>query len=182
MKLTATNPAGLHLILAIVLAIVLAGCGDTERVVEITRQADERQAEQNRQIARVVNEETVFRQDAAKLQRDLRADQAAIAQQRDQLEAERRDIAGWRQWAIFFTPLLESLGVVAVVVAVLSYCGFLVHTLREQSPADAVLADSIVQQILSVSVESLPPPTQLPSDIDSQFPIPRITDARRKRA
>jgi hypothetical protein len=38
----------------------------------------------------IFNEETVFRQQAAKLQNDLRADQAVIAQQRDQLEIERK--------------------------------------------------------------------------------------------
>ena len=166
MKLNETNQAGLRLIPAMLLVIVLAGCGD-ERVVQVTREADNRQAEQNRQIARVVNEESTFRQQAAKLQNDLRADQAAIAQQRDQLEAERKQIASQREWAEFYKPLLETAGVVAVIVAVLAYCGFLVRTLRNSGPADALLAEALVDRILSV--EQLPPPMLLPPSNDTQL-------------
>ena len=71
------------------LILLLAGCGDG-RVVTVTREADERQAKQNDQMARLVNEETAFRQQAAKLQNDLRADGAGVAQQRDALEIERK--------------------------------------------------------------------------------------------
>ena len=166
MKLNATKHVGLRLIPAMFLVIVLAGCGD-DRVAQVTREADNRQAEQNRQIARVVNEETVFRQDAAKLQRELRADQATVAQQRDQLEAERKQIASQREWAGFYKPLLETAGVVAVIVVVLAYCGFLVHTLRNSGPGDIVLVESLVDQLLSV--EQLPPPMLLPPDKDTQL-------------
>ena len=76
MKLTANKHAVLQLVPTMLLVIGFAGCGD-DRVVQVTREADNRQAEQNREIARVVNEETVFRQEAAKLQNDLRSDQAA---------------------------------------------------------------------------------------------------------
>ena len=135
MKPIATNHASLPVMSAMLFIAVLAGCGD-ERVMQVTREAEERQAEQNREIARVVNEESTFRQQAAKLQNDLRADQAAIAQQRDQLEAERRQIASQREWAEFYKPLLETGGVVAAIVAVLGYCGFLVHTLRNSGPGE----------------------------------------------
>ncbi len=115
-----------HILQSLVpLILLLAGCGD-ERVVKVAREADERQAKQNEQIARVVNEETAFRQQAAKLQNDLRADQAVIAQQRDALEIERKQLASQREWAAFYTPLLETGGVVAVVVAGLVYCSFVV--------------------------------------------------------
>ncbi len=107
------------------LVLLLTGCGD-ERVVKVAREADERQAKQNEQIARVVNEETAFRQQAAKLQNDLRADQAVIAQQRDALEIERKQLASQREWAALYTPLVETIGIVAVVVAGLVYCGFVV--------------------------------------------------------
>ena len=128
------------------LILLLAGCGD-ERVVKVAREADDRQAKQNEQIARVVNEETAFRQQAAKLQNDLRADQAVIAQQRDQLEIERKQLAGQREWAAFYTPLLETIGVVAVVVAILVYCSFvLVYGLRRGS-ASHEITELLVQDI-----------------------------------
>ena len=168
MKHNPTNPAGLLLIPVMALALVLTGCGN-DRVVQVTREADNRQAQQNDQIARVVNEETVFRQQAAKLQNDLRADQAGIARERDQLEAERREAASWRQWAIFYQPLMENFGVVAVIVAVLAYCGFLVHTLRHHGPADTVLAESLVDQL--IAIEQLPP--MLPPGNDTNSHVQR---------
>ena len=168
---TANYHPSLSLILLIVLAAFFAGCAD-ERVVQVTREADNRQAQQNDQIARVVNEETAFRQESAKLHRDLRSDQAAIAQQRDQLEAERKQIASQRQWAEFYTPLLETVGIVAVIIAVLVYCGLLLRTLANNGPADAILAESLAAQILPV--ESLPPPAPW-SEPESELPSPRIT-------
>ncbi len=179
MKPITTNHAGLYLVPAMLLAAVLVGCGE-ERLVEATREADRRQAQQNDQIARVVNEETLVRQQVAKLQNDLRADQAVIAQQRDQLEAERREAAGWRQWAEFWKPIAEVVGVVAVVIAVLAYCGFLVGTLRQNGPADAALTESLVKEILSV--EDLPPTLLLPDEAE-QLQAPSIagllTDGKR---
>ena len=166
MIINATNHAGLRLIRVTLLAVVLAGCGD-ERLVQATREADRRQAQQNDQLARTVNEETVFRQDMTKLQRELRADQASISQQRDQLEVERKQIASQRAWAEFYAPLLESLGVVAVVVAALAYAGIMLHTLRNSGPADIVLVESLVDQLLSV--EQLPAPMLLPPDNDTQL-------------
>ena len=86
--------------------------------------------------------------EAAKLQRDLRADQASIAQQRDRLEAERRQIASTREWAAFYTPLVETIGIVAVVIAVLIYAGFIVaYSFRHNSGADREVAELLVHQI-----------------------------------
>ncbi len=131
------------------LILLLAGCGD-ERVVKVSTEAADRQAKQNEQIARVVNEETTFRQQAAKLQNDLRADQAVIAQQRDQLEIERKQLASQREWAAFYTPLLETVGVVAVVVVVLLYCSFVVvYSLRrggDHEVAELLLNDLVSHQ------------------------------------
>ena len=87
--------------------------------------------------------------------------------ERNQLEAERRQIASQREWAEFYKPLLETAGVVAVIVAVLTYCGFLVLTLRHNGPADALLAEALVDQL--ISVEQLPAPMLLPPDSDTQF-------------
>ena len=166
MKLNETNQAGLRLIPAMLLVIVLAGCGD-DRVVQVTREADNRQAEQNREIAKVTDDATIVHQQVAKLENDLRDDQAAIAEGRNQLEAERRQIASQREWAELYKPLLETIGVAAVVLAVLAYCGFLVHTLRNSGHADALLAEALVDQILSV--EQLPSPMLLPPNKDTQL-------------
>ncbi len=143
------------------LILLLAGCGD-ERVVKVSTEAADRQAKQNEQIARVVNEETTFRQQAAKLQNDLRADQAVIAQQRDELETERKQLASRREWAAFYTPLLETIGVVAVVVVVLLYCSFVVvYGLRRSGgEVGELLLDDLVSQ-QPVLLPRLPSPGKL---------------------
>ena len=116
-------------------------------VVKISTEAADRQAKQNEQMARIVNEETAFRQQAAKLQNDLRADQAAMAQQRDQLEIERKQLASQREWAAFYTPLLETIGVVAGLV----YYNFVVvYALRrsgsQDEAAELLLSDLVCHQ------------------------------------
>jgi hypothetical protein len=149
-----------HILQAFVpLILILAGCGD-ERAVKIATEAADRQAKQNDQIARIVNEETAFRQQAAKLQNDLRADQAAIARERDQLETERRQLAGQREWAVFYTPLLETIGVVAVVVAILLYCSFVVYGLRRDNGGDREVTELLLNDLVSLQPVLLP---QLPT-------------------
>jgi hypothetical protein len=143
------------------LVLLLAGCGD-ERVVKISTEAADRQAKQNEQMAHIVNEETAFRQQAAKLQNDLRADQAAIAQQRDALEIERKQLASQREWAAFYTPLLETIGVVAVVVAGFVYCSFVVvYGLRGGGGQDEVAGEEKVAATVAATF-STPPFPPLP--------------------
>lgn len=163
-----------HILQALVpLVLLLAGCGD-ERVVKVAREADDRQAKQNEQIARVVNEETAFRQQAAKLQNDLRADQAVIAQQRDQLEIERKQLASQREWAAFYTPLLETIGVVAVVVAVLGYCSFVVvYGLRRGG--DHEMNELLLDDLVSHQPVLLP---RLPAPIKLGLPSPGRAEQR----
>jgi len=135
--------AGLMMIFAM---FVIAGCGSDDRVVAISREAADRQAQQNTEMARVVDDETAVRHQVAKLQNDLRDDQAKIAKQRDELEAERQLIASRREWAEFLTPLLETVGIVAVVIAVLVYCGSILangfrHDSHDHEVAEMLVAD-----------------------------------------
>lgn len=43
-------------------------------------------------------------------------------------------MAGQREWAALWVPLMETIGIVLVVIAVLAYCGYIVaHGLRCKS-------------------------------------------------
>ena len=75
----------------------------------VAREAAQRQADQNKQMAQLqgqvaegsrqlVEAEPKARADMTALQRDLQQSQAEVGHQRDQLEAERRQIAAERYW------------------------------------------------------------------------------------
>lgn len=95
-------------VVPVLLLVVLAvGCDEDKRLVEQAREADERQAEQNRQIAhqnhelaeatnRLVEADANSREELVALERDLQAERSAVGRQRDDLEAERKQIAGQR--------------------------------------------------------------------------------------
>ena len=87
------------------LAFSWAGCNTDARLVKQAEKASDRQAEQNRQIARqnqeiaqatnqLVAADAQARKEALALQRDLQTEQATLGHQRDVLEEERRQLAG----------------------------------------------------------------------------------------
>ena len=92
---------------AILLICLIAGCGGDERLVQMAKEHEARQAEQNLKMAelqksvaegskRLVEAEAESRDKFLAMQDNLRADQATVGQQRDKLEAERREIAQQR--------------------------------------------------------------------------------------
>ena len=92
--------------LTVLLLVAATGCRESndDRLVEMAQEHVARQAEQNRQMSeshkelaegsrQLVEADAKAREELVVLQHDLRADQAEIGHQRDQLEAERRQIA-----------------------------------------------------------------------------------------
>jgi hypothetical protein len=158
------------LILLLASAIVLSGGGDggDGRVVTIAREAADRQAEQNRVIAKQ-NQETAAtakhlveadgqaRRELAAMQRDLQNQQAEVGKQRDALENERRQIAAQRHWESALGPTLEIIGVVLVCCSVLSYLAFLAYGLRSSGDSDPVMAEVLIEDMMSSQPVLVPP-------------------------
>jgi hypothetical protein len=143
---------------ALVIIVSLAGCGGDDRVVQVAREAADRQAEQNRQIAHqnhqiaetthdLVAADASSRRDLVALQQDLQTQQAEVGRQRDALEAERREIAQKRSWESALGPAIESLTVGLVCLGAIAFCCFLFYGLRQDSSAEPEIGELLVEDL-----------------------------------
>jgi hypothetical protein len=156
----------------LVLLAGFTGCGE-ERAVKVMQEADRRQAEQNDRMAGIIHDEAGVRQEVTKLQTDLHNDLATIAAERSQLENERREIASRREWALFLTPALETVAIIAALI----YCGYIVaHGFRSDSGADREVAELLIAS----SKPALSPPLPAPSRV-LRLPAPRAEAAKAAR-
>jgi hypothetical protein len=162
--------------------LLLVGCDEHERLVQTAREAANRQAEQNKEIAHqnreiaetarhLVEADGQSRKELTALQHDLQAQQAEVAKQQDALEAERRQIANQRQRESLLVPVLESFAVVLIGGLVLAYCCYLASGLRGQQDVaedlnGLLLCDLVAEQPIltppaakeAVAVKRLPGP------------------------
>jgi hypothetical protein len=128
------------LVLAVVVASgALPGCGSPDdRLSDLAQQVTHEQAQQNQRIAegsraiaegskQLVEADANARRDVIELQQDLRQDQAEVGKQRDQLEAERKAIAGQRVQESQAGALCVGFAIVLVCLAplVLAACSLL---------------------------------------------------------
>jgi hypothetical protein len=133
----------------------------------VAREAADRQAEQNRQIAHqnhqiaqtaknLVEADGQSRTELVALQRDLQVQQAEVARQRDALEAERRQQAEKRQTESMLAPVIESLGGVLVCALLIAFCCYLARGLRNESDANPELNELLVMDLVSEQPMLLP--------------------------
>ena len=168
----------------VLLTIVLAtGCDEDKRLVEQAREADERQAEQNRQIAhqnhqlaeatnRLIEADANSREELVALERDLQAEQSAVGRQRDDLEAERKEIASQR---LQESVLAECIGGAVTLLACLLplvLCWYLLAGLRGGGN-DEALGDLLAMELVAESPSPLlPAPDARSAALDGYLPPP----------
>jgi hypothetical protein len=143
-----------------VIALIAIGCstGD-ERLVELSREGAERQAEQNRLVEtnnrqvleatnRLVEADAKSRTENIELHRQIEAERSGVNQQRDALEQERRQIAAERNR----DPIVaESIGAAAALIAAilpLLVCLVLLRGLFHKSDGEA-LAEILIEELVS---------------------------------
>ena len=159
------------LLLALLLA---AGCEEDRRVVELAREAADRQAEQNRQIARqseqvatatreLIEADAHSRREMVALQRALQGEQAEVGRQRDALEAERRQLALARERESLLLPVLQGAGPLLVVIAALVFCSLLLVGLRRRDTEPDLLGELLVEEMVTEHPLLLPRPLLPPS-------------------
>jgi hypothetical protein len=148
------------------LALSLTGCDTDERLVKQAEKASDRQADQNREIARqnhelaqatnqLVAADAKARQETLALQRELQSEQARQGQKRDDLEAERRQIANQRHRDPLLAAALTDVGMTLACLLPLLLCGYLFHSLR-QEPNDHELAELLTTELVSDAPMLLP--------------------------
>ena len=148
-------------------AVFLSGCSDDERLVRLSEEAANRQAEQNREMARqsrqtaeatkeLVAADAKARTELTALQQNLRADQAEIGQKRDALEIERQNIAAERKWDRLLAPALLDFGVFMMITASLVFCGYLLIGLRHEKITEPSVEELLIQELVSENPRLLP--------------------------
>ena len=177
-------------------AILVTGCeengNENSRVAKVAVEAAERQAKQNEEMARLnrevaegtrrlVEADAEARKELTTMQHDLQSQQAEVGEQRDQLEAERKEIAGQRRTESMLGPILKGCAAAAVCVVTIGYCWSLLFSLKRHDDADQVLGELLVDELLSEKPVLLPPPgataiehTALPKDSQGPPRLPHV--------
>jgi len=149
----------------VLVVVMLTGCDENKEVARVATEAAERQAEQNQEMAQLnrevaegtkllVEADAEARESVLAMQADLYAEQAEIGQQRDQLEAERREIADHRLRESLLAPIINNLGPLLVVVAVLFFCGAMVSGLDD---GDDEVSEVLIEELAADRPVLLPP-------------------------
>lgn len=162
----------------ILLTLLLAGCGSNDdRLVNMAQEHEKRQAEQSQQMARMqhevaegarklVEEDAKAREALTTMQDKLRSDAAVIGQQRDALEADRREIAAQRNRDPVIAATIMQVGLYVACLLPLVLAGYLVYAMRyTASQDDAIVAEFLVTDIVAehpLLLGPRPEPLQLP--------------------
>ena len=172
--------------LALALALAMVGCGESldmrdQRLAEFARQSMAEQQKQNARIAdqskAVVDESHQLAQAARELvnldaqaRRELLAAQSDLSSQlaqqqsvvdakRDELEKERREIAGRRNRDPIIASAIQYTGLVLGCLAPLAICAFVIRQMQSQEPDHAAVAELLVQEFTKPKI--LPGPNAL---------------------
>jgi len=149
------------------LALTMTGCEEDERVTQLAREAADRQAAQNEQMARVTQEvaegsrklveaDAQARKEIVEVHKDLQSERATLGNQWNQLEAERQQMAQDRRTESLLVPAVEAMGVIAVAVLAIGFCVFLLFGLRKTDPSDVQLGELLVHELVSDEPRLLP--------------------------
>ncbi len=146
------------LLSAIVSSLVFLGCDSDQRVVEISRESLNRQAEQNAQMARqsqavtettheLIKAESTVQSDANQLQQELHTERSALDQQRQDLETERRSLADQRQRDPIIAESINGLALIVAAALPLVVCWYLVRSLLLSTSEDSTAADILIEEL-----------------------------------
>ena len=177
--------------LRITLTLILltgASCSSDEnsRVAELATQQLERQSDQNRRMAELQQEvasgsrelveaDAKARQEMVTLQREIQTEQNEIGHQRDQLEAERRDIADSRNRDPIIAAAITRVAFVVVSLLPLLVCWLLLQ--QKVEPADKnEITELLLDDLISAEPRLLPPAASKPGKLRlTELPQPPDT-------
>jgi len=156
--------------LIVLLLVAATGCRESndDRLVEMAQEHAARQAEQNRRMAeshkqlvegsrQLVESDARAREELVVLQHDLRADQAEIGHQRDQLEAERRQIAEQRYRDPLVAAAIANVGLVLACLLPLIVVVYVLWAVGRSRQSDDAVTELLVEELISDQPRLLPP-------------------------
>lgn len=173
------------LVLAVVVAAlaVLPGCGSPDgRVADLAEQVTHEQAEQNQRMVegskavaegskQLVEHDAKARRELVQLQQDLRQDQIAVSEQRDQLENERKVIAGQRVQESKTGALFVGLAIVLACLAPLVLAGMSLIGLWK-SPTREEEREILVEEVANWLAQEGPPGSALTAQNSRSLGLP----------
>jgi len=143
-----------------IIGLITVGCssGD-DRLVELSRQSTERQAEQNRLVEannrqvleatnKLVEADAKSRTENIELHRQIEVERSGVNQQRDALEQERRQIAAERNRdPIIAESIQAAVGLIAAILPLL-VCLVLLRGLFHKPDGES-LAEILIEDLVS---------------------------------
>lgn len=165
--------------LILMILLLLTGCGSStdERLLKQAKEHAAQQAETHKQMARLQQEvaegsrrlieaDAKAREEMAKMQHGLREDQAEIGRQRDQLEAERRDITSQRHRDPIIASAIVNVGLVVAALLPLLVCVYVLWFVARTREADEAVTEVLVEEIVAERPRLLPPVLPLPAIVE----------------
>jgi hypothetical protein len=140
--------------------LIAIGCNSSDdRLVELSRQSADRQAEQNRLVEtnnrqvleatnRLVEADAKSRAESDELHRQIESERAGINEQRDALEKERQQIAEARNRDPIVAESIQAVGGLIAAILPLLVCLFLLRGLFHKSDQEA-LAEVLIEDLVS---------------------------------
>jgi hypothetical protein len=143
-----------HVILALTWT---SGCD--ERVVEVAREAADRQAAQNQQMGELQKEvargtrslveaDAAARQEIVGVHRELQAERQQLGTGWNDLEEERRQLAQMRRTESLVVPMVQAVGAVVLVTMLMGFLWQLLASTRSSDSIDVELSELLIQQML----------------------------------
>jgi thiol:disulfide interchange protein len=143
----------LRLLILAPLLVATSGCeSDDARLARVSQEAAARQAEQNREMARVVESQQA-------LQQGIDAERGHLDQQRTVLEDERRAIATERVRDPIIANALIGAVILAACVLPILLAFFVLRGAHQAEPDDAALSELLVQELVAEEPLLLPRPS-----------------------
>jgi hypothetical protein len=109
-------------------------------------------AELNNQVAggtrRLVEADAQARKEIVGVHRDLQAERSRLDTGWNALEQERREIAGQRRTESLLAPVVQTVGLVALIVVLLGFCWYALVAARRSSDSDAELNELLICEVL----------------------------------
>lgn len=175
--------------LSVLLLFAATGCRESsdDRLVEMAQEHVARQAEQNRQMAelhkqltegsrQLVEADARAREELVVLQHDLRADQAEIGHQRDQLEAERRRIAEQRHRDPLIAAAIMQTGLVLACLLPLIVAVYVLWAVGRSRQSDDAVTELLVEELVADQPRLLPPATPSMAALGCEPAADRLPD------
>ena len=149
--------------------------GDARKeMIELQRELVEAEAEARNELGRVqqdlVDRDAECRQELNALQQEtqfaIQVERQSIDRQREDLKAERRDIADKRHRAPIIAAAVTQVGLILACLAPLALCGYLLYVLRHTGDDDEAVTELLVEELTSERPRLLlpgPPPATQPA-------------------